>query len=184
MVEAMTSPDASARGFVLDQYADTAPASLPLRAQAALAQMALTASLAAATPDLHLLYGQRAQDLITHLRTAAPQWAATLVLSTQLELQQHGPATARALHDYAASYRAAPFLWREARWRIAFGSLFWQSLDTATRDHMLDEAVWITRFDGGLRPEVEALLGDSAAGVRYQLRMAQVPPTDEAEAEG
>ena len=172
---AMLSPDASIRGQILEDYADTPATALPLRAQAALAQVALNAAAQTPQPDLHLLYDERARSVITNLRTAAPDWPATLLLSTQLELRDHGHTTPRALADYERSYRAAPFLWQEARWRIAFGTLNWSALSPATRQAMIEEAVWLTHVNGDLRPEVEALLGDTPAAVRYQLRMAEKP---------
>ena len=165
----------------LADFADTPPADLPLRAQAALAQMALNAAQVAQSPDLRQLYADRANTLVSQLRQSAPHATPTLILGAQWELQQHPfgadctltDTAPRALSDYAESYHTAPFLWREARWRIALGSLCWANLATTTRAHMIDEATWLTRFDGALRPEVEDLLGDSPAAVQYQLHMVE-----------
>lgn len=61
---------------------------------------------------------------------------------------------------------------QEARWRIAYGALYWVRLPVATRDAVLDEAEWLTRFDMAKRPALQTLLGDGPAGLAYQFRMA------------
>ena len=178
IIAAMRSGDASARGEALDRFAELPPGALPDRGAAALAQIALTSAAEAQDPALRQLYRVRAHELIGHLRATRQQWAPGLILSSELALTEAAPAIPpQALQDYAASYRAAPFLWSEGHWRIALGSLVWARLDRATRQHMIDEAVWITHFDNGQRADIEALLGDTPAGVAYQLAMARpLPP--------
>ena len=179
IVAAMRSGDHSERGDVLERTAEMPPAALPDRGAAALAEIALTSAGEAQDPALRQLYLARAHDLASHLRATRPDWAPSLILSSAIALASapaasDAPLPPQALRDYAASYRAAPFLWAEARWRIALGSLAWPALDRATRQHMIDEAVWLTRYDNAQRPDVEAMLGDTPAGVAYQLAMARV----------
>ena len=174
IVAAMRSGDASQRGDVLERMAELPPGALPDRGEAALAQIALASAGEAQDPALRQLYRARARDLVAHLRATRPDWAPSLILSSAVALTStNAPLPPEALRDYAASYRAAPFLWAEARWRIALGSLAWPALDRATRQHMINEAVWLTRFDNARRPDVEAMLGDTPAGVAYQLAMAR-----------
>ena len=175
IVAAMRSGDASQRGDVLERTAEVPPGALPDRGEAALAQIALASASEAQDPALRQLYLARARDLVAHLRAARPDWAPSLILSSAVALASaNTPLPPEALRDYAASYRAAPFLWAEARWRIALGSLAWPALDHATRQHMIDEAVWLTRFDNAQRPDVEAMLGDTPAGVAYQLALSLI----------
>ena len=176
IITAMRSGDATVRGDILDRFADMPPAALPDRAEAALAQIALTTAGNTLDPALRQLCLTRAGDLIGHLRATRGDWAPSLMLSAELTLATTAPNTplpARALADYAASYRAAPFLRQEARWRIALGAKGWPLLDPATRRHMVNEAVWLTQYDNAQRDGIEADLGDSPAGVAYQLALAR-----------
>ena len=195
IIAAMRSGDTSARGDILERFADMPPGALPDRAEAALAQIALATAGEAREQGLRQLCLARAGELIGHLRAARPDWAPSLILSTELALATAGPGVAadsasdtraqsllstRALADYAASYRAAPFLRAEARWRIALGARGWPQLDRATRQHMIEEAVWLTRYDNRQRAGIEADMGDTPAGVAYQLALARVAvPTPE-----
>lgn len=183
LIAAMRSGDASQRGALLESYADTAPGTLPDRGEAALAQIALTSASDASQPDsngaLRQLYLARARDLITHLRATRGDWAPSLILASAYAIAatpRPSPIPPQALRDYAASYRAAPFLWPEARWRIALGGLAWAQLDPSTRQHMLDEALWLTRYDNSQREGIEADLGDTPAAVAYQLQLARPAP--------
>jgi hypothetical protein len=179
IIAAMRSGDASQRGAVLESFADTPAGGLPDRGEAALAQVALASAGDTQDPALRQLYLARARDLAEHLRATRGDWAPSLILSAEVVIALAGPAAAippQALRDYAASYRAAPFLSHEAHWRIALGALAWPALDRATRQHMLDEAVWLTRYDRAQQAGIEADLGDTAAAVAYQLRLSQEPP--------
>jgi hypothetical protein len=176
IIAAMRSGDASARGAVLERFADTPSGSLPTPGEAALAQIALTSASETQDPALRQLYLARARDLAAHLRATRGDWAPSLILSAEAAIALAGPARAippQALRDYAASYRAAPFLWQEAHWRIALGGLAWPALDRATRQHMIDEAVWLTRYDQAQQAGIEADLGDSPAAVAYQLQLSR-----------
>ena len=180
IIAAMRSGDASTRGEILERFADTPPGALPDRAEAALAQIALATAGETQDAGLHQLYLTRASELIGPLRTRRGDWAPSLILATELAFAttsantgSGAPMPAQALADYAASYRAAPFLRQEARWRIAFGAQGWQRLDRATRQHMIDEAVWLTQYDNTQRAGIEADIGDSPAGVAYQLALAR-----------
>jgi hypothetical protein len=178
IITAMRSGEASQRGAVLEAFADTPAGGLPDRGEAALAQLALASAGDTQDPALRQLYLARARDLAAHLHATRGDWGPSLILSAEAAIALAGPAAIppQALRDYAASYRAAPFLWREAHWRIALGALAWPSLDHATRQHMLDEAVWLTRYDQTQQAGIEADLGDTAAAVAYQLRLSQEPP--------
>ena len=171
----MDSGDGSARGEILERFADTPPGALPDRGKAALAQIALTTAAEAPEPGLRQLYLIRARDLIGDLHATRARWAPSLILSTELAIAASGAAVPpQAMADYAASYRAAPFLRQEARWRIALGARAWPQLDRVTRQHMIDEAVWLTRYDNAQRGGIEADMGDSPAGAAYQLALARV----------
>ena len=179
IVAAMHSGDGSQRGAVLEAFADTPAGALPGRGEAALAQVSLISVADTQDPTLRQLYLARARDLAAHLRATRGDWAPSLILSAEVTIALAGPSVAippQALRDYAASYRAAPFLWPEARWRIALGGLAWPALDRATRGHMLDEAVWLTRYDQRQQAGIETDLGDTPAAVAYQLRLAQAAP--------
>ncbi len=179
IITAMDSGDGSARGDILERFADTPPGALPDRAKAALAQIALTTSAEAPEPGLRQMYLARARELIDHLHATRAGWVPSLILSTELAIAASGAATSpQAMADYAASYRAAPFLRQEARWRIALGARAWRQLDRATRQHMIDEAVWLTRYDNAQRGGIETNMGDSPAGAAYQLALLRVatPP--------
>jgi hypothetical protein len=159
----------------MEAFADTPAGALPPQGEAALAQVALISAGDTQDPALRQLYLARARDLAAHLRTTRSGWAPCLILSAEAAIALAGPTAAippQAMRDYAASYRAAPFLWHEAHWRIALGSLAWPALDRATRQHMIDEAVWLTRYDQTQQAAIEADLGDSPAAVAYQLQLA------------
>ena len=179
IVAAMGSGDSSAQGEIMERFADMDPVDLPDRAQAALAQIALTTAAQAKDPGLRELGRIRASEIIGHLRGTRPLWAPTLILSAQWAIISTAPDTplpAQALSDYAASYRAAPFLRHEARWRIALGALAWERLDRTTHRHMIDEAVWLTHYDSRQRDGIEADMGNTAAGAAFQLALE---PADE-----
>lgn len=179
LITAMRSGDASSRGEMLDRFADFPPATLPDRAVAALAQIALTTAADAPEGGLRQLSLSRAHELVGHLRVTRGAWAPSLILSTEMTIAESppgAPVAASALSDYAASYHVAPFLRQEARWRILLGAEVWPKLDRATRQHVIDEAVWLTRSDNAQRERIEADMGDSAAGVAYQLALAQAAP--------
>jgi len=174
IMAAMTSGDPSAKGAALEAYADTPAEALPDRGAAALAELAITSAAGAPNDGLRQLYLARAAGLITHLRAKRPDWAPTRLLSAQWAVGRGAGASPAAINDYARSYTAAPFLWNEARWRIAYGSAVWSALPPATRSAMIDEALWLTTYDGDRRREVEAALGDTPAGAVYQMRMGQM----------
>lgn len=181
IIAAMQSGSASARGDVLERFADIAPGTLPDRAEAALAQIALAEAGDTHEQDLRQLCLARASQLIGHLRFVRPIWAPSLILSTELAVAAeapNAPVAGQALADYAASYRAAPFLRQEARWRIALAARAWVQLDRATRQHAIDEAVWLTHYDNAQRAGIEADFGDSPAGVAYQLALTQADAAD------
>lgn len=55
--------------------------------------------------------------------------------------------TPSVLNTYAASYEAAPYLWREGFWRVRFGAMNWARLPVAVRRRMIAEAVWLKAID-------------------------------------
>jgi hypothetical protein len=174
IVRAATERSATARDAMLEVYGDLAPARVPVRAAAPLAQLALDGARAGASPALRALDAGRAEGLIRHLRDVRPGWDATLLLVTQRELLVHGAATPAAIAAFAASYRERPFHTAAAIWRIAFARLYWSALDPATRRAAIEEAVWQVRYDNGQRGAITRLLGDTPAGVAFALRMAAV----------
>jgi len=174
ITRAATDRSATARDAVLEAYGDRAPANLPVRAAAPLAQLALDGARAGATPALCALDADRAEGLIRHLRDVRPGWDATLLLVTQRELLVHKTATPAAIDAFSASYRERPFHNAAAIWRIAFARVYWTALDPATRRAAIEEAVWQVRYDNGQRGAIERLLGDTPAGVAFALRMAAV----------
>jgi len=174
ITRAGTERTATARDTALAAYGDRAAVGLPARVAAPLAQLALNAARTGASPALRALDAERADGLIRQLRRTRPNWDATLLLVTQHELLVHGRATPAAVEAFAASYRERPFHASAARWRIAFARLYWNGLDPATRRAAIDEAVWQTRYDNGQRDAIERLLGDTPAGVAFQLRMASI----------
>lgn len=174
IAQAVADRSAAAGDTVLAAYGDVPPAQLAPRAAAPLAQLALNAARLARSPELRALDTARATALIAYLVRHRPDWEATLLLVTQREMLRTGDVTPLACSAFAASYRVRPFYPAAAIWRIAFARLYWQRLDPAARRAAIEEAVWRTRFDGGQRPAMERLLGDSPAGVAYELRMASV----------
>jgi hypothetical protein len=155
----------------LADYANDPPAKLGDRANAGLAEIALIAAGQAQSKGERQLALTRAGAAVDHLAQRRPDWATTHLLSAQLDVTGRGDPSPAGLASYADSYRRAPFLMQEARWRIAYGAIYWARLPAATREAMLDEAEWLTRFDMAKRPAVEALFGDSPAGMAYQFRM-------------
>ncbi|MET3825368.1 hypothetical protein ABIC16_001061 [Sphingomonas sp. PvP055] len=174
LVQAVADRSATVRDATLEAYGDRSPAGLPIRAAAPLSQLALNGARSGASPGLRAINAARADRLIRRLARTRPDWDATLLLVTQRELLVHGAATPTALAAFAASYRVRPFHNRAAIWRIAFTRLYWRDLDPATRRAGIAEAVWQTRYDDGQRGAIERLLGDTPAGVAYQLRMAAI----------
>ena len=105
IIAAMQSGSASARGDVLERFADIAPGTLPDRAEAALAQIALAEAGDTHEQDLRQLCLARASQLIGHLRFVRPIWAPSLILSTELAVAAeapNAPVAGQALADYAA----------------------------------------------------------------------------------
>jgi long-subunit fatty acid transport protein len=152
---------ADARQEALDGFAEADPARLNDRASAALAQAALIEAGAARGEAQRAMYLARAQAVVAHLRKARPDWGPTLLLAAQMG----------DLRAFAASYRVAPFMMAAARWRIAFGVEHWADLPPDTRGAVIEEAVWLTTYDGGTRGAVVALMGDTPAGMLYAMRM-------------
>jgi hypothetical protein len=157
---------------VLADHADDPPEALSNRAKAALAELALMNAGHAQTRGERWLNLARAERQIEQLNRVRPNWAVTQILTAQADLLRYPSASSRGVTAYIASYRAAPFLMHEARWRIAYGAAVWNRLPDAAQQSMLDEAEWLTRFDSSQRPAIEHLLGDRAAGLAYQFRMA------------
>lgn len=174
IAQAVAERSATARDLMLETYGDLPPAEMSPRAAVPLVQLALNAARLGASPALRALDAERADGLIRYLQKERPGDAATLLLRAQNTLLRSGDAGPLACSAFAASYRERPFYPDAAVWRIAFARLYWQRLDPETRRAAIEEAVWQTRFDGGQRSGMERLLGDSPAGVAYQLRMAAV----------
>lgn len=172
--QAVLARSPAARDAVLEAYGDRPPATLPPRALAPLAQLAINAAQSAATPELRALDVARAGAMVGELRRDRPDWDATCLLTAQLDRISHAGATPAAIAAVAKSYRLRPFCAGCAAWRIAFARLYWPALDPATRAAAIEEAVWQTRYDNGRRSAYERLLGNSPAGVAYQLRMSGV----------
>ncbi|MBP2276023.1 hypothetical protein [Sphingomonas sp. PL20] len=166
-----TSP--TARGEILERYFDTPPAQLSSQAAAALAELAIEGASHTTENGLRKLYLGEAIDLVKRVRVARPDWPIGNILRARLLVAQSGTITPPAIQAFQASYANGGFLRREAKWRIAFATLCWRSLTSHTRSAVVDEAVWMVRYDGNLRPEIEALLGDSPAAVSFQLRLAR-----------
>lgn len=156
---------------MLADYADDPPGALGDRATAGLAELALMAAAQAPSPGERSLAEARARRQIERLAVMRPDWVTTQVLTAQLDLLDHPLASLRGVQAYAASYRSAPFRMQEARWRIAYGAALWRRLPEDAQQNMLDEAEWLTRFDGDQRAGIGKLLGDSPAGIVYQFRM-------------
>ncbi len=159
------------RGEVLERFADTAPTSLNDRANAAMAQGALVEAANAQQDSLKAFYLARADTAIAHLRQTRPDWAPTRLLAVQAHWGRYGKIAPEAVADYAASYRAAPFLRGSAQWRIAYGAAAWDQLPPDARRAMIDEALWLVRYDGAMRPVVRDLLGDSPAGMQFAMHL-------------
>jgi hypothetical protein len=156
---------------VLADHADDPPEALGDRATAGLAELALMAAAQGASPGERSLAKARAAQQIERLTRLRPDWATTQILIAQLDLLEHPSASSDGLKAYAASYRLAPFRMQEARWRIAYGAALWPRMRNDTRQQMLNEAEWLSRFDDDQRGSIEKLLGDSPAGMAYQYRM-------------
>ncbi|WP_010215477.1 hypothetical protein [Sphingomonas sp. PAMC 26621] len=178
ITEAVQARSPTARDAALEAYGDRAAATLPPRALAPLAQLAINAAHSAASPELRSLNGARADAMVGWLRRTRPDWGATWLLVAQQERLHHAGATSTAVAAVARSYRLRPFCAACAAWRIAFARLYWPALDAATRTAAIEEAVWQTRYDNGRRSGYEHLLGNSPAGVAYQLRMSGVGQGD------
>lgn len=157
---------------MLADHADDPPEALGDRATAGLAELALMAATQAPSRGERSLAKTRAGRQIERLTRTRPNGVTTQVLIAQFDLLEHPFASSRGLQAYAASYRSAPFRMQEARWRIAYGAALWRRLPDEVRQNMLNEAEWLTRFNGDQRVAIEKLLGDSPAGVAYQFRMA------------
>jgi hypothetical protein len=171
IAEAMRDPLDQGQTALAD-HANDEPRQLGDRANAGLAEIALSAAGQAQSRGERELALARARAAVEHLAQRRPDWATTQLLLAQLDVIQRGSPSATGLGAFGASYRQAPFLMQEARWRIAYGALYWARLPAVTRAAVLDEAEWLTRFDMGKRSAIQALFGDSPAGLAYQFRMA------------
>lgn len=158
---------------------------VPPRLALALAAAWTRSAATAQDTDRRMLALANAGQFLDQARSARPVWPSLRVAEAYHAMLMPG-RDAAALAAYAASFTGGRFLPREGLWRVAFGARHWQQLRAETRSSMVEEAVLLTQMDGGLRPQIEAILGDSPAAVRFQLRLAaarQVGPQRPAPAE-
>jgi hypothetical protein len=148
-------------------------ATKPVPPRLALALAAAWSRSAAASQDgaYRALALSNAGGFLAQAQSARPVWPSLRVAEAYQAMLLPGQQQ-KALTAFAASYAGGRFLPYEGLWRVAFGVRHWQQLDAKTRASMLEEAVLLTRMDGGLRRQIEAILGDSPAAVGFQLRLA------------
>jgi hypothetical protein len=102
---------------------------------------------------------------------ARPRWGAGWVMAGYLD----EIAGDNGLPAFERSYRFAPYLRREAMWRIGFAVRHWRHLPRETRAAVLEEAGWLARRSGRDKQRVHALLGTSAAATSFQIRFRAGP---------
>lgn len=130
-----------------DYLQSTVPAK-DLPARAALLRGVMRARAAAADPAGAAGMLDLARADIMAARASRPVWGEAEVALAYLELLAHGAESSQAIQALAQSYAAAPYLRDSAPWRIRFGVTVWPRLDTATRDHIVDETAWLAQASG------------------------------------
>jgi hypothetical protein len=94
---------------VLADYANDEPAQLSDRANAGLAEIALSAAGQAQSRGERQLALARAGAAVDYLTRRRPDWATTQLLKAQLDVIQRGSPSTMGLEAFGASYRQAPF---------------------------------------------------------------------------
>lgn len=163
------------QSVLLDQSYDQDVSRLNPQLALALAAMAIDRAARAAPIDRASL--TQAGALLNRVERIRPRSAAAQVLRCRAALIAMGKSTPAAIGHLRASYRYAPFLRNEGQWRVAVAVAYWPSLDEPLRAAAVDEAVWMGEIDGSLRRTVEAIVADSPAAVRVQLRLARFDRT-------
>jgi hypothetical protein len=144
-----------------------------LNPQVALAMAAMMIDRAARSAPVDQPSLLTARALLNRVEAVRPSSAATQILRCRAVLIAKGRLTPEAMGYLRASYRYAPFLRGEGAWRVAVAVAYWPSLDESLRAAAVDEAVWMGEIDGNLRSTVKAIVADSPAAVRVQLRLAR-----------
>jgi hypothetical protein len=89
----------------------------------------------------------QAADELTAAAGARPYWGERQATVAFVQTLRDGDDSTPALQSLGRSYDVTPYLVHAAPWRVAFGVRHWNMVAAATRDHIVDEAVWISRVD-------------------------------------
>lgn len=97
----------------------------------------------------------RARERADRAGEARPVWGEALLV--QAYIASLDPRrSAEAIDLLGRSYQAAGFLSGSEAWRVGYGIAHWHALQPATRDHVIEEAVWLARHKVELRRDVFA----------------------------
>ena len=91
-----------------------------------------------------------------------PHWGDAWTVRAFIETQRAGEDSAAARAALSRSYADAPFLRPAGLWRVRYGLEQWPLLDKASRQHVVQEADWLTRIDRANREPIFALARQSA----------------------
>lgn len=86
----------------------------------------------------------QADAAFARAETGRPHWGDVTigrVYGAVVAGRAMNPATIQA---FARSYAQAPYVRGSVLWRLRYGALTWSRLDPATRNHVLDEAIWLS----------------------------------------
>lgn len=112
----------------------------------------------------------RATDAARAATAARLRWGEAWAVRAYVESLRHGVGSKEAREALVRSYADAPFLRHSAAWRTQAGFADWDALDTATRNRLVNEAVWLGRIDLSVR---EQLFGMARASAGYRSFLAQ-----------
>ncbi len=115
----------------------------------------------------------QADALLTRVRTSRPATPDVTLLRMRSDLVRFGGPRASTFAALAQSYRQAGFLRQQGLWRLAFAVTYWPSLSAATQQAVIEEAIWLVRLDGRLRPVVDQLVAGTPLAVTIQLRLLE-----------
>ncbi len=164
------------QGLTLQAHRPPPPPGLPLnrgsRPAALLSDGLLRARAArimAAGPQRARLLEEAAAELAVVCRSRR-YWGEAWTAAAFVEALRFGEGSASALAAYIRSYADAPYLRRAAGWRIEFGLRQWSRLDSTTRHHVLDEAVWLSRSNAETLDAILAIVRGTPAYPGFMMR--------------
>lgn len=115
----------------------------------------------------------QAEAMLAWVRTVRAEMPDATLLQVRADLVRFGQPRASTFAAFAQSYRQAGFLRQQGLWRLAFAVTYWPLLSAATHRAVIEEAIWLVRLDGRLRPVVDQLVAGTPPAVPIQLRLLE-----------